>query len=953
VPKPNKKLSRLFFATSGLLAVAAAFFLFSSLVWAASSTTSINLQVTYCDNDGTCDSALGETTSNCSADCSTGCTVNCGGGETCNYNGVCDVSAGETVSNCSDCVVIPPATTTPLSIFGIGTQNITTSSAGIFWQTSSSTNCKIYWGTTIGYGQDASVGTTPSLSHSTVLSSLLAQTTYHFKIGCPNPGETTSTIDYTFETLAVATTTPTTTPPLVISGVGTQNITSSSAEVFWQTNRNAVCQIVWGLTTDYLVGSLAELIFKTSHNSFLNSLLANTTYHYKVSCQDEENVSTSTTDRNFKTSVGTDVTPPGNISGLYTVADKYQISLFWRNPTDIDFNGVMIRRSNSSYPSLNDGLEVYRGLGSPAGNGEVSFLNDNLSLDTGYFYSLFAYDNNDNFASGLSIFVRTLNQNATTTATTTIFTTTTPPSITTLAFSDFIFTQAGNNLPVVQNQVQAVIGQSISIALPQEKMPAGATQLVMTVSFNGQLETYNFIYNQASQSYVASLNLPTDLNKYQIVISAIDDSGQKVQEVSGWLETVLGIEEEIATTTAETIVDNVVKNVEAISKPVIFAAKIVAEAAKPLQEAAKSPAGTAVASVAVGASAVNLAFAIPWWNWYFLQFLFTQPWILITSKKRKGWGTVYNSITKRPIDLALVRLYDAKTKTLLKSRVTDRDGRYIFFVDEGAYYLQVQKPQFDFPSELLAGASEDNNFVDLYYGKEIAVSASERGVLVANIPLDPQDVKLTDREILKKHFKLANLSRLSYAGPIFAVVFFVLNPQIFSGLLAAMHLCLLLLFRRMSERKKSKSWGYVYDKENKKPLSQAVTRIFSPEYNRMLEFFVTDTKGRYGFLAGGNEYYVTADKNGYQTVKTGIIDLKGKKPEEMMISQDLALSKNSLGDAAAVEVESESVIEEKLSTAENSTTVSTGEEIVSAESKEETNLAEKPKPNIRKEDIFG
>jgi len=295
--------------------------------------------------------------------------------------------------------------------------------------------------------------------------------------------------------------------------------------------------------------------------------------------------------------------------------------------------------------------------------------------------------------------------------------------------------------------------------------------------------------------------------------------------------------------------------------------------------------------------------------------------------------------------------------------------------------LQVQKPQFDFPSELLAGSHEDSNFTDLYYGKEIAVSASEKGVLVANIPLDPQDIKLTDREILKKHFKLANLSRLSYAGPIFAVVFFILSPKIFSGLLAAMHLCLLLLFRRMSERKKSKSWGYVYDKENKKPLSQAVTRIFSPEYNRMLEFFVTDTKGRYGFLAGGNEYYVTADKDGYQTVKTNIIDLKGKKPEEMMISQDLALSKNNPANVATTEANNENAVEEKpsetvnedktvveeiktikteepnnqekLSTVENSEIVSAGEETKIVEAKEETNLAEKSKSDIRKEDIFG
>ena len=66
--------------------------------------------------------------------------------------------------------------------------------------------------------------------------------------------------------------------------------------------------------------------------------------------------------------------------------------IFWKNPTSTDFSGVIIRRLITAYPGVDQGIEVYRGLGNPDESGESSFFDSNLTNGETYYYSIFAYD---------------------------------------------------------------------------------------------------------------------------------------------------------------------------------------------------------------------------------------------------------------------------------------------------------------------------------------------------------------------------------------------------------------------------------------------------------------------------------------------------------------------------------------------------------------------------------
>lgn len=722
----------------------------------------------------------------------------------------------------------------------------------------------------------------------------------------PSNGETSSNCADC--QIITPTTTPTTTETFLISNIVVRAVSTSSAEIIWETNRSAICGLSWGLTTDYLSGSSAGLDYLINHSRPITGLQSSSTYHYKIFCQDQNGSTTQSLDDTFTTLSSFDELPPSNVIGLRNIPGDRKIFLFWINPSDNDFSGVIIRRSTDFYPTINSGVEVYRGMGNPSSNQEVFFEDLNLTNDIWYYYSVFAYDTSNNFASGAITAGKpfTNNETSTTTSTppesssttpitstsseefstTTIETTstTTFPELTSttsliseqdLFFKDFDFNQNGSWLKVKENQVNANLSQQLIISLRQEKIIPGTARMIIYLGTKNGIEAYLFAYNSDSQIYSVSIAAPEKDTSYNVNIVLFDQQQRKIKEIYGWIN--FKSQKKLSDQASSAVVDSV---------------KTFYQTIKPVSEFAKSTAGKSLAGTVAGVSTINLAVATPWWNWHFLQLIFSQPWLLFFSRRRKGWGTVYNSITKKPIDLALVRLYDVKTNRLIKSRVTDISGRYMFLVDEGEYYLQVEKPGFNFPSKLLNQAKEDDNYVDLYYGEKIFVSNGEKGVIIANIPLDPPEINLTNQQIIKKHFKFRILRSLSYLGPFFAFIYLVISPSLLSFAYVILHLVLLFFFYRLAEWKKPKNWGRVYEKESKKPLSKTITKIFSPEYNRMLEYYVTDNRGRYGFLTGSNKYYITAEKEGYNPIKTEIIDLSSQK-EAKAVFQDLVLSKIS------------------------------------------------------------
>lgn len=274
-----------------------------------------------------------------------------------------------------------------------------------------------------------------------------------------------------------------------------------------------------------------------------------------------------------------------------------------------------------------------------------------------------------------------------------------------------------------------------------------------------------------------------------------------------------------------------------------------------------------------------------------LRFLFLQPLLVVGKRKRQAWGVVYNSLNKLPIDLATIRLIDKKTGRVVQSRVTDSKGRYLFMVEQGEYAIEVFKQGFVSPSKLLAGIKEDGSFLDIYHGESIVVK-NEETHLTPNIPLDPVEAKEKSvRRIVVEIW----LRRLQYAvaivGIVGAIVSLYITPSAITVGFLVLHVLLGILFVRYAKPKKPKGWGLVYEHGTTQPVGRAVARLFSKQFDKLVATQVTDSKGRYSFLVGPNDYYVTFEKEGYAPEKTESVVVK---EETGLVVQDVGLKKGDV-----------------------------------------------------------
>ncbi len=300
--------------------------------------------------------------------------------------------------------------------------------------------------------------------------------------------------------------------------------------------------------------------------------------------------------------------------------------------------------------------------------------------------------------------------------------------------------------------------------------------------------------------------------------------------------------------------------------------------------------GNQIAPLAAATTALAVVPALSLLNLLsYLRYLFLQPLLLLRRRQRKEWGVVYNTLNKLPVDLAVVRLIEVSGGKVVQSRVTDREGRFAFFVSvPGLYRVEVNKDRFIFPSKILQGISEDTSFLDLYHGEPIHVDVKDT-VVAVNIPLDPMGgIEKTPSRIIWdrsfRQFQVA-LSQFSIAAGIISLL---ITPTWFVGGLLVLQVVLYALFRRLSQPNKPKSWGIVSDLRQKTPVERVIARLFSKQFDKLVATEVTDGKGRYSFLAGPSDYYVTFEKNGY---KKEIVEGVRVKEHGETVKKDVSIQK--------------------------------------------------------------
>jgi len=247
----------------------------------------------------------------------------------------------------------------------------------------------------------------------------------------------------------------------------------------------------------------------------------------------------------------------------------------------------------------------------------------------------------------------------------------------------------------------------------------------------------------------------------------------------------------------------------------------------------------------------------------------TRLWSLLFTalgikKRRKPWGTVYDSITKQPLDPVYVSLRDLEGVEIASS-ITDLDGRYGFLVKPGVYKVVPRKTNYIFPSDKLSKHFRDEFYQNLYFGDYINIKDSGE-VIIKNIPMDPVNFDWNEFEknkkkmfkfYSKKDLLIAKVSNWFFGfGFAIAGVAFLVSQEKYNIVVFGLYI-LMFILRKVSFRLKAK--GRLFNKDGS-PFSFASIRVYTVETNIEMAHQAADEMGRYHILLPNGTYYVKVEK---------------------------------------------------------------------------------------------
>lgn len=250
------------------------------------------------------------------------------------------------------------------------------------------------------------------------------------------------------------------------------------------------------------------------------------------------------------------------------------------------------------------------------------------------------------------------------------------------------------------------------------------------------------------------------------------------------------------------------------------------------------------------------------------------PALLGLRRKRRPWGTVYDSVTKQPLDPVYVELQTLDGKTI-ETSITDMDGRFSFLVPKGEYKIKAGKSDYVFPSEKLKGQTKDSLYDNLYFGAVIKKETDDE-VMFRNIPLDPVNFnwnefqKSKNKKLLRFYTKFemiaAKISNIAFfSGIVFSSVALYFVQSVFNIVVVSVYALVVIMWAFGVRPEKP---GFIVDKKTGIPLSFGVVRVFSATRNTEVLHKVISKTGKYFSLVPNGEYYLTVEeKAGEQEYK--------------------------------------------------------------------------------------
>ncbi|OHA60354.1 MAG: hypothetical protein A2607_02040 [Candidatus Vogelbacteria bacterium RIFOXYD1_FULL_42_15] len=232
-------------------------------------------------------------------------------------------------------------------------------------------------------------------------------------------------------------------------------------------------------------------------------------------------------------------------------------------------------------------------------------------------------------------------------------------------------------------------------------------------------------------------------------------------------------------------------------------------------------------------------------------------------RKRPEWGTVFDAVTKQPIDPAYVTVENGTGKEVT-SAITDIDGRFGFLLPKDVYYIKVGKTNYRFPSTTLKGKTQDELYDNLYFGTPLAHDGNQ--IIRLNVPLDPIGFDWNEFAKTKINFfqiytrkeatRRRVLAGVFYTGFALSLFKVVVAPSVldFSLLIAYVGILVYQKVRIIKHKIIS------IRRANGEPLAFSLVRLYLPGIDQPIKSASTDQLGRLYVLVRPGTYYLTVEE---------------------------------------------------------------------------------------------
>jgi len=143
------------------------------------------------------------------------------------------------------------------------------------------------------------------------------------------------------------------------------------------------------------------------------------------------------------------------------------------------------------------------------------------------------------------------------------------------------------------------------------------------------------------------------------------------------------------------------------------------------------------------------------------------------------------------------------------------------------------------------------------------LSASKSINVQSNIGLEKTASKVRDFFDKPSNVSKVNTGVVATSAAVLLIPILLNSALSASSIIPQLIYWFIQLLQAVGIRRRSKPWGVVFNAQTGQPVALAIVKIFDKQYNRMLEQVVTDSQGRYGFIAKPGEFYMSVSKAGF------------------------------------------------------------------------------------------